>query len=555
MLVGGYQAFAQYYRFAAADAASIDFKSRAIHAALRPFSSGMATPRRIDPLPGSVLNCAMADPSSSTYDLLIVGAGINGAGIARDAAGRGLSVLIADQGDIGGATSSASSKLIHGGLRYLEYYEFRLVAEALAEREVLLEIAPQLTRPLRFVMPHVPSLRPAWMIRLGLLLYDSLGRLRRRATLPGSHGLDLSRSPLGDALQERYRKGFSYYDVATDDARLTLANVRAAADLGARVMTRTRFVNARRERGLWRATLQAPAGEVRVSARALVNAAGPWAARVMAGLPADAKTPRPAEQLVKGSHIVVPRLYSGDHAFLLQNDDRRVVFLLPFEEIYTLIGTTEQRVDAPESAPVSQDEIAYLCRAASRYTRVAVTPNDVVWSYSGVRPLADDGGDDPSAVSRDYRFVIDQENRALSVIGGKLTTHRKLAEAALMKLAPWFPQMGPAWTDSKPLPGGDFDTLPELVAELQRAHPDLPEQWLTQIAHRHGSLASAVIGDAKNVADLGREFGGGLYEREVRYFVEREWAQSVEDIVWRRSKAGLALSAAQLAELARWLER
>ncbi|HUW36177.1 MAG TPA: glycerol-3-phosphate dehydrogenase [Rhodocyclaceae bacterium] len=496
----------------------------------------------------------MPDSSPSAYDLLIIGAGINGAGIARDAAGRGLSVLIVDQGDIGGATSSASSKLIHGGLRYLEFYEFRLVAEALAEREVLLRIAPHLTRPLRFVMPHVPSLRPAWMIRLGLLLYDSLGRLRRRATLPGSRSLDLSGSILGEALQDRYRRAFSYYDVATDDARLTLANARAAADLGARLMTRTRFANARREQGFWHATLEGAAGEgcSEIRARALVNAAGPWAAGVMAGLPGQKG--RAGVQLVKGSHVVVPRLYPGDHAYLLQNDDRRVVFLLPFEEIYTLIGTTEQRVDEPESAPVSADEINYLCRAASRYTRVPVTPGDVVWSYSGVRPLTDDGAGNPSAVSRDYSFVLDDADQApaLSVIGGKLTTYRKLAEAALAKLSPWFAQMGPAWTDTRPLPGGDFDTLPKLVAKLQRRHPDLPKQWLAQIAHRHGSLASAVIGEAKNVAELGRDFGGGLYERELRYFVEHEWARSVEDIVWRRSKAGLALSEAQLAELALW---
>jgi len=503
-------------------------------------------------MPASSLNT-----TDKLYDLLIVGAGINGAGIARDAAGRGLSVLLLDQGDIGGATSSASSKLIHGGLRYLEYYEFRLVAEALAEREVLLKIAPHLTRPLRFVMPHVPSLRPAWMIRLGLLLYDSLGRLKRRATLPGSRSLDLSRSPLGEALQDRYRKAFSYYDVATDDARLTLANARAAADLGARVMSRTRFMNARREQGIWHATLEGVAGEGRgeICARALVNAAGPWAAGVMAGL----AMPRAGEQLVKGSHIVVPRLYPGDHAFLLQNDDRRVVFLLPFEEIYTLIGTTEQGVDEPEATPVSAGEIAYLCRAASRYTRIPVTPGDVVWKYSGVRPLTDDGGDNPSAVSRDYSFVLDEDDGdptpSLSVIGGKLTTYRKLAESALAKLSPWFPHMGPAWTDSRPLPGGDFSTLPELVAELQQHHPDLPPAWLAQIARRHGSLAIAVIGDARSVADLGRDFGGGLYEREVRYFVEREWAVSVEDIVWRRSKAGLAMSEAQQRELADWLEK
>lgn len=491
----------------------------------------------------------------TVYDLLIVGGGINGAGIARDAAGRGLSVLLCEQGDLGGATSSASSKMIHGGLRYLEYYEFRLVAEALAEREVMLRIAPHLTRPLRFVMPHVPSLRPAWMIRLGLLLYDSLGSLSRRLTLPGSTAIDLSHSPSGCALQDSYRKGFVYSDVTVDDARLTLANARAAHLLGAVISPRTRFLGATRKQGLWRATLEGAGGTTVVLAHALVNAAGPWVAEVIDALPSGAKTPRKGVQLVKGSHIVVPRLYQGEHAFILQMEDRRVLFLLPFEEEFTLIGTTDVRVAKPEATAISADEISYLCRGASRYTRMPVEPEDVVWSYSGVRPLFDDGQNNPSLVSRDYTFVLDDEGEvpALSIFGGKLTTYRKLAEAALAKLAPWFPKMGPAWTDSRPLPGGDFAKLKELVAKLQRHHPSLPPAWLQMLAKRHGSLAENVIGDARSLAELGRDFGGGLFEREAEYFIAHEWAQSAEDILWRRSKAGLSMSQAQQSELGNWL--
>ena len=489
-----------------------------------------------------------------TTDLLIVGGGINGAGIARDAAGRGLSVLLCEQGDLGGATSSASSKMIHGGLRYLEYFEFRLVAEALAEREVMLKIAPHLARPLRFVMPHVPSLRPAWMIRIGLLLYDSLGRFSRRLTLPGSVSLDLSRSPMGQALQERYRQAFVYSDVTVDDARLVLANAKSAHLMGAVIRPRTRFLGARREKGLWHATLEDSGGKTIVRARALVNAAGPWVAAVIGALP-ERSGKKDGVQLVKGSHIVVPRLYPGEHAFILQLGDRRVVFMLPFEENFTLIGTTDLRAELPQATGISEEEVSYLCKAASRFTRVPVRPEDIVWSYSGVRPLHDDGRKNPSAVSRDYTLVLDAAENlpALSVFGGKLTTYRRLAEVALSRLAKRFPTMGPAWTDTLPLPGGDFTTLKELVARLIKTHPSLPPAWLETLARRHGSLAENVICDARSRAELGQDFGGGLYEREVDYFMAEEWAHSADDILWRRSKAGLLMTPQERSNFHGWM--
>jgi len=497
-----------------------------------------------------MMDTAEAKP---VHDLLIVGGGINGTAIARDAAGRGLSVLLCEQGDIAGATSSASSKLIHGGLRYLEHYEFRLVAEALGEREVMLKIAPHLARPLRFVMPQVPSLRPAWMLRLGLIFYDGLGKLTRRVTLPGAARVDLARSPLGAGLRPEYRRGFAYSDVATDDARLTLANAVAARELGATILPRTQFVAARREPGQWQARLRGSDGETVVRSRALVNAAGPWVAELLTRLPAGVKRDR--VQLIKGSHIVVPRLYEGEHAYILQNADKRVIFLLPFEQAFTLIGTTDIVVTRPDSPSAAPEEIAYLCASASRFTRTQVEVTDVLWHYSGVRALHDDGHRDPAAVSRDYTLIVDAQldTPVLSVFGGKLTTHRKLAEAALVKLGPWFAQMGPPWTDKRPLPGGDIASVHGLLADLQRRHPHLPVPWLAQLARRHGSRAERVIGDAQDISELGRDFGGGLYEREVAYFISAEWAQTAEDILWRRSKAGLFLSPAQQAELVRWL--
>jgi len=487
-------------------------------------------------------------------DLLIVGGGINGAAIARDATGRGLSLTLCEQGDIAGATSSASSKLIHGGLRYLEHYEFRLVAEALGEREVMLKIAPHLAHPLRFVMPQVPSLRPAWMLRLGLYFYDGLGKLTRRVTLPGAARVDLGRSPLGEGLRPEYRRGFAYSDVATDDARLTLATAMAARELGATILPRTRFVAAQRQDGRWVARLRGQDGvETTVQARALVNAAGPWVAELLTRLPAGVKRDR--VQLVKGSHIVVPRLYAGDHAYILQNEDKRVIFLLPFEQAFTLIGTTDIVVARPDAPTATPEEIAYLCASASRFTRTQVAPADVLWRYSGVRALHDDGHHDPAEVTRDYTLILDAQldTPVLSVFGGKLTTHRKLAEAALARLGPWFPKLGPPWTDSRPLPGGDIVSPQALLTDLAQRYPRLPAPWLAQLARRHGSRAALVVGAAQCMADLGQDFGGGLYEREVVYFIAEEWAQTAEDILWRRSKAGLFLSPAQQGELVRWL--
>ena len=385
----------------------------------------------------------MSEPKT-VHDLLIIGGGINGAGIARDAAGRGLSVALCDKGDIAGATSWSSSKLIHGGLRYLEHYDFALVRESLQEREVMLRIAPHLTHPIRFVMPHTPALRPAWMIRIGL--YDHLGG---GLTLPGSESVVLSGSGYSAPLQPGYQKGFVYSDVQVDDALLTIANTRDAADHGAVILPRTRFVGARRENGLWVCPLQARDGTpVEMHCRALVNAAGPWAAQIHTLLGAR---PKIGIQLVRGSHIVVPRLYAGDHAYTLQNDDGRVVFILPFQQQYTMIGTTEVRMEDPDVAPTaSAEEIDYLCRAANRYLQQSISPEDVIWTFAGVRPLLDDGRENASRVSREYRFVLNQHRSGdaplLTIVGGKLTTYRRLALKAMEKLARTFPHMGTEWT-------------------------------------------------------------------------------------------------------------
>lgn len=475
------------------------------------------------------------------YDLLVVGGGINGAGIARDAAGRGLSVLLVERGDLAHATSSASSKLIHGGLRYLEQYQFRLVAEALAEREILLRIAAHLVSPLRFVMPHVPELRPRWMIRLGLFLYDHLAR---RSLLPGSQPVRLDAPPYRDSLRAQLRHGFAYSDCRVDDARLVVANALDAAARGARVLVRTECLSARRSAGQWHAML---AGGEEVTARAIANAAGPWAKRFL-----NERLSQPSSdqlRLVQGSHIVVPRLYAGEHAFILQNDDRRVIFLIPFEEAFTLIGTTDLPLDAdPAPAAATDDEIRYLCRAANRYLRRPVTPSQAVWRFAGVRPLYDDGVHDPSAVTRDYTLRVDDaEGRApvLSVFGGKITTYRRLAEHAVDRLMPYFPRARGPWTAQAPLPGSDFGERGEGLAELTARYPRLPAEMLRQVFRRHGTLASKVLGDGQ----LGEHYGAGLTEREVRYFVDREWARSAEDVLWRRSKAGLHLDPRQQARL------
>ncbi len=486
-------------------------------------------------------------------DLLVIGGGVNGCGIARDAAGRGLSVTLAEKGDLAGATSSASTKLIHGGLRYLEYREFRLVREALIEREVLLRAAPHIVWPLRFVLPHHGGLRPWPLLRLGLFLYDHLGG---RRILPPTRALDLRRDPSGEPLRPEYRRGFEYSDCWVEDARLVVLNARDAADRGAAVLTRTRCVSARREGGLWRAVLrdEETGAQREVAARALVNAAGPWAAEVLGGV---AGVNAPARvRLVKGSHFVTRRLYAHDRSYIFQNADGRICFAIPYEEDFTLVGTTDEEFGGdPATAAISEAETDYLCRAVSDYFRRPVTRDDVVWSYAGVRPLYDDGASSAQAATRDYVLTLDAaegEAPLLSVFGGKITTYRRLAEAAMAKLAPSLPGLGPAWTAAAPLPGGDFpwDGASALAAELRRDHPFLSDARSRRLVRQFGTRARAMLGDARSAEDLGRDFGAGLTEREVAWQMREEWARTPEDVLWRRSKLGLRLDPTGRAALA-----
>ncbi len=498
-----------------------------------------------------------APSQDDEIDLFIIGGGVNGCGIARDAAGRGLSVTLVEQDDLASGTSSASSKLIHGGLRYLEHYKFRLVREGLAEREVLLRIAPHLVRPLRFVMPHQPGLRPAWMIRLGLFLYDRLGG---KTSLPGSEGVDLA-SQFGTGLKRIFRRGFAYSDCRVDDSRLVVLNALDAARNGARVLTRTTCVEARRDGTHWRITTEdrGTGARRKFRARALVNAAGPWVGEVaeaVAGL-----APRDRVRLVKGSHLVVPRLYQGEQAYLLQSADGRIVFVIPFEERFSLVGTTEVALaGAPGPVGVSPEEILYLRRVVATFLERGFENGDIVWSYAGIRPLYDDGSKDLSAVTRDYVIEVDGGKAApplLSVFGGKITTYRRLAEQVLDRLRPCFPGMKPAWTSGGILPGGDIGPggMMALIARLVATRPQLPAELLRRLARRHGSEVDGLLGDAREAADLGEDFSGGLYEREVEHFLRREWARSVEDVIWRRSKAGLHMTPEGVAALAKYLAR
>ena len=504
---------------------------------------------------------ATTDATDANYDLAVIGGGINGAGIARDAAGRGLSVLLVEQGDLAGATSQWSTKLIHGGLRYLENYEFRLVREALAEREVLLRCAPHLVQPLAFVLPHEPHLRPAWMIRIGLFLYDHLGR---RESLPASFAVDLH-GKWGAGLKPKFGKGFVYADARVDDARLVVHNVMAAAALGADVRVRTRLTGARREGDghRWRATLVDAAGRSEITAKAIVNAAGPWVKEVR-----DAVSHSPARENVrhvKGSHIVVPRVQPEEHAYILQNADNRIVFVIPYQQHYSLIGTTDVPVEAFEHPQISDDEIDYLVKLANAYLARPIARSDVVWTYSGVRPLYDDGSSDPSAITRDYVLKLDAlpgapgPGRApvLSLFGGKITTYRKLAEHALSELAPYLPAMKAAWTETAVLPGGDLPdrNLAAWLAELVRRYPKLPPALLHGVGTRHGTRALRILGDARTMEDLGRDFGAGLTSREVDYLVAEEWAVTADDILWRRTKCGLPMTEAQRAAVADYLAR
>lgn len=486
------------------------------------------------------------------YDMVVIGGGINGVGIACDAAGRGLSVLLCEKDDLASHTSSASSKLIHGGLRYLEHKEFRLVREALAEREVLLKKAPHIIRPMRFIMPHEPHLRPAWLIRTGLFFYDHLGK---REQLASSNPVEFSDAD--SPLKSNITKGFEYSDCTVDDARLVILNAIQARELGADIFTHTCCISAQQEHGHWQVQLENEQGVQIVHAKVLVNAAGPWVAEfIQKGL--KKKSPY-GIRLIQGSHIIVPRLYTGDKAFIMQNDDQRIVFAIPYLNKYTLIGTTDCEYKGdPNQVEISQQEIDYLLDVSNDHFKVQLSSSDIVASYSGVRPLCDDESDNPAAVTRDYTLALREEEEGfaplLSIFGGKLTTYRKLAEAAMMSLKPFFPQMTKAWTEHAVLPGAEnFKFIDYLVAEIQGrlkgVDADIAYRW----AQAYGTRIWQLLDGTIKMQDLGQYFGHGLYAQEIDYLVEQEWAKSSEDILKRRTKLYLQFTEVETAELELYL--
>ncbi len=486
-------------------------------------------------------------------NLLVVGGGVNGAGIARDAAGRGWRVLLVEAEDLAGATSSRSSKLIHGGLRYLEQYAFRLVRESLQEREVLLASAPHLVTPLRFVLPHHDGLRPAWMLRAGLFLYDHIGG---RRSLPGTRVVSLRRDPVGEPLQDRFRHGFEYSDCWVDDARLVALLAVDARERGAEVLTRTRLESARRDGAHWTAELAAADGGRRtVRARALVNAAGPWVDAVLRSTGRNAPGAHQV-RLVKGSHVVLPKLYEGPQCYTLQGGDGRVVFTIPYEGEYTLVGTTDVPYDGdPAAVAPTDEEAAYLCGLLGDYFARPVRPEDAVWSYAGVRPLADSGQENASAVTRDYVFDLEAPEGgapSLSIFGGKLTTFRKLAEHALRDLGRALGDPRPAWTAHAAIPGGDLgpEGLDGLLARLAAERPWLPAPQRLRLARAYGSRVDWVLGAARTWTDLGRDYGAGLTDAELDHLRGHEWARTAEDVLWRRSKLGLHMTPSQRGAVA-----
>ena len=485
---------------------------------------------------------------TAEYDLLVIGGGINGAGIARDAAGRGLKVLLVEMADLASATSGWSSKLIHGGLRYLEYYEFRLVREALEEREVLLNAAPHIVRPMRFVLPHDRTMRPVWMIRIGLWMYDHLGK---RVSLPGSQTVPFPHIEFSAGLKPEIGFGIVYSDCRVDDARLTVLTAMSARDKGASILTRTKFMGGRRDNGVWQAELQDMRSGARrtVTAAAVVNAGGPWVSSVLQGVPHKATGAR--VRLVKGSHIVVPKVHSLGHACILQNPDKRVIFVIPFESKYSLIGTTDVPVDTPEEAvDITAQETDYLIEAANRFLARPISKADVVWTFAGVRPLYDDGKSDPSSITRDYTLELDDEGGkapVLSLFGGKITTYRCLAEAVLKKLAPYLPPMGEPWTKEAHLPGGDMPNYNAFRDEMFDRYKGFPRDLLDGVVRRHGSRTGYVLGDIQRAEQLGRNFGAGLTAREIDCLIADEWAETADDILWRRTKCGLHMDDAQRA--------
>jgi glycerol-3-phosphate dehydrogenase len=492
------------------------------------------------------------NPVPARCDLLVVGGGINGAGIARDAAGNGLSVLLCEQHDLAAHTSSASTKLIHGGLRYLEEFHFALVRKALQEREVLLAAAPHIMRPLHFVMPHAAHLRPAWMIRAGLFLYDHLAA---RTRLAASAAIDLRTHIAGTELKPPYRRGFVYTDGWVDDARLVVLNALDARARGATILTGTRCSRLAPQGAQWHATLTSAAGEHAVEARAVVNATGPWVSDFLArATPVQA---RHQVRLVKGSHVVVPRLFAHRFAYIFQNEDRRVVFAIPYEHDFTLLGTTDLDYQGdPAGVSIDDAEVSYLCTLANRYFRRQITAADVVWSYSGVRPLLEDQSSNPMSVTRDYALEIEAlPAPLLSVFGGKITTFRRLAEEAVSRLAPLLGVAALPWTAGAHLPGGDLPegSLAVFQRTLERRYPWLPAPLRRRYAHAYGTRLELLLGSAARLSDLGRELLPQLYERELEYLCREEFARTAEDVLWRRSKLGLRLLTADVSPLERWL--
>ncbi len=488
----------------------------------------------------------------AVLDLIIVGGGINGAGIAADAAGRGLTVGLYDASDFASATSSASSKLIHGGLRYLEHYEFRLVSESLAEREVLLAKAPHIVKPMRFRLPHRPFLRPAWMIHAGLFLYDNLGK---RITLPASHSVNLAISGL---LKPEIKKGFEYSDCWVDDARLVILNVMAAEKNGAEVKNYCRVEKASRVDGLWNVSIfdeQTNTHFVR-KAKALVNATGPWVKQFFDDS-LEVESPRNI-RLVKGSHIVIPRMHSEEQAYILQNKDNRIVFVIPYMEDFSIIGTTDEEYTGnAREVEISEDEISYLIDVVNQHFVAQIQRDDVVWTYSGVRPLCDDESDSPQAITRDYTLELEQkldQAPLLSIFGGKLTTYRKLAETAMKMLSPYFMKMGEGWTKDVALPGGDFDySRKQLVNNICSKYQWLEEKTATRYVNQFGTLAWALLSNISCKDDMGQVFGEGVFQAEIDYLMHYEFSRKAEDVLWRRTKLGLYLNIEEQEKIAAYM--
>ena len=511
----------------------------------------MHNPDKAEPKPTTL-------DASIRYDLFVVGGGINGCGIAAEASARGLKVGLCEQHDLASATSSASSKLIHGGLRYLEHYEFRLVREALAEREVLLHKAPHLVKPLRFILPHQPHLRPGWMIRMGLFMYDHLSQ---RNKLPGSRSVHFDKQAATNPLHRSAVTGFEYSDCRVDDARLVITNALAAQDLGADIMVQTRCVSARREQGLWRIELEQPNGQQRsCTAKALVNAAGPWAQRFIEQN-LHATSPRKIN-LIKGSHMITRKLYDGDQAYILQNEDRRIVFVIPYQDDFTLIGTTDKAYQGdPSKVSMDAEEEAYLLNVVNKNFQHPITSEDIIWRYAGVRPLCDDESDAPSAMTRDYTLALDTDNRhqapLLSIFGGKITTYRRLALAAMTHLRPYLANLQAPLPAHHVLPGGDIgETDYDIwITLLQQQYDWLDSNLCKRLCNAYGTRTHDLLGSCRSEADLGQHFGAGLYELEVRFLMEQEWANSAEDILWRRSKLGLRFSADEVRKLEHYLEQ